>query len=291
METLIGIAMAGAFMALLGIGLAGVLAFANRKLFVFEDPRIDEVEELLPKSNCGACGAAGCRNFAEKVVAGEVIPAQCTACGPAQVTQIASYLGVDAGEVEQRVARLACAGGKHVAYTRARYAGLDTCRAAALVSGGGKECAWGCLGLGDCVDVCTFGALRLDLQGLPIVDADKCTACNDCVEVCPKGLFSLHPVSHRLWVACQNRADGDAAEASCEVACTACGRCVVDADPGLVRLSDNLAEIDFDCNDKARRQVIDRCPTGAIVWFESPNRAVRGHAAKKILRKDPLPVL
>jgi Fe-S-cluster-containing hydrogenase component 2 len=188
------------------------------------------------------------------------------------------------------VARLACGGGRHVAFLRARYEGLKTCRAAAVVSGGGKECAWGCLGLADCANVCTFDAIVMDAHGLPVVDSDKCTACNDCVEVCPKGLFSLEPVSHRLWVACKNQADGDTAEASCEVACTACGKCVADSPLKLMQLANNLAVVNYDWNDRAGRAPIERCPTGAIVWFETPDRPLKGAAAKKILRNDPLPL-
>ena len=286
-----GVAVAGFFMGALGVGLAILLAIASRKLYVFEDPRIDEVEGRLPKSNCGACGQAGCRNFAEKVVAGDVVPAQCSVSSPAMRQEIADFLGVAAGQADRRVARLACAGGRHVAYLRARYAGHNSCRAATVVSGGGKECAWGCLGLGDCASVCTFDAISMDLHGLPQVDADKCTGCNDCVEVCPKGLFSLESVSRQLWVACKNQADGDTAEAACEVACTACGKCVADAVPGLMKLNGNLAGINYELNAWATRKPIERCPTGAVVWFEQPNRAVRGAAAKKILRNEPLPVL
>jgi RnfABCDGE-type electron transport complex B subunit len=285
------LAIAGAFMATLGVGLAAVLAVANRKLYVFEDPRIEAVENLLPKSNCGACGQPGCRAFAEKAVAGQVVPAECTVSSVEQRLDIADLLGVSAGEVEKRVARLACAGGSHVAYLRARYAGHDSCRAAAVVSGGGKECAWGCLGLADCRDVCTFDAIHMDAHGLPVVDAAKCTACNDCIEVCPKGLFSLEPVSRKLWVACKNLADGDTAEASCEVACNACGKCVADAAPGLMKLAANLAVIDYQRNDLAERRLIDRCPTGAIVWYDNPDRPAKGAAARKILRREPLPVL
>lgn len=291
MDTVASIAIAGGFMATLGTALAGILAFANRKLQVFEDPRIEAVEELLPKSNCGACGMPGCRGFAEKVVAGEIQPAQCTVSSPQQRQAIAELLGVAAGEVEKRVARLACAGGRHVAYLRAHYAGYQSCRAAAVVAGGGKECAWGCLGLGDCEAVCTFDALRLDAHGLPRVDADKCAACNDCVEVCPKGLFSLEPVSRKLWVACKNQADGETAERACEVACTACGRCVADAPPGVMRLNGHLAEVRYELNAWASPDIIQRCPTGAIVWFEHPNRPIKGAAAKKILRQDPLPLI
>lgn len=279
----------GAFMAGLGGLLALLLAIASKRLYVFEDPRIEQVEELLPHSNCGACGTAGCHNFAEQAVAGQIEPGRCTVNSPDQNKNIASLLGVALGDVEKRVARLACAGGKHVAKMRANYAGLSSCRAAAVAGGGGKSCAWGCLGLGDCADVCDFDAITMDAHGLPVVDVDKCTACGDCVDICPKNLFSLQGVSHKLWLACRNEADGDAAEAACEVACTACGRCVVDAAPGLIHLERNLAVIDYAKNDKASRQAIERCPTGAIVWLEG-DRIAKGKSAKKIIRIQPLPV-
>src|SRR5512143_1582110 len=148
MNTITNIAVAGVFMALLGVALAWLLAAASRRLYVFEDPRIDQVEEMLPHSNCGACGTAGCRNFAEGLVEGKLQPVQCTVNSPDQNRAIAGLLGVALGEQEKRVARLACAGGTHVAFIRARYEGLGSCRAAAVVGGGGKGCAWGCLGLG-----------------------------------------------------------------------------------------------------------------------------------------------
>ncbi len=289
METLHNILLTSAFMGGLGVLLAFFLAIADKRLYVFEDPRIGEVEELLPHSNCGACGLAGCRNFAENVVGGNIEPASCTVSTPDQVKSIAALLGVAAGEVEKRVARLACAGGKHVATMRAKYSGTSSCRAAAVTGGGGKSCAWGCLGLGDCGDVCDFDAIQMDKNGLPVVDLAKCTACGDCVDVCPKNLFSIHGVTHKLWMACRNEDDGDAAEAACEVACTACGRCVVDAVPGLIHLERNLAVIDYEKNASACCQAIERCPTGAIVWLEG-DRIIKGKAAKKIIRIEPLPV-
>jgi Na+-translocating ferredoxin:NAD+ oxidoreductase RNF subunit RnfB len=290
MDAVLGIAMAGGFMAALGGLLAALLAFASKRLYVYEDPRIDQVAELLPQSNCGACGTAGCRNFAEELVAGKIEPAKCTVNAPDMTTYIASFLGVSAGEADKRVARLACAGGKHVARMRAHYDGLGTCRAAATVGGGGKACDWGCLGLGDCETVCDFDAIAMNSFGLPVVDVDKCTACGDCVDVCPKALFSLQSVANKLWVACKNRADGDTAEAQCEVACTACGRCVQDAAPGLMRLDGELAVVDYAMNGLAKPAVIERCPTGAIVWLEG-GKITKGKAAKKIVRTAPLPAL
>jgi ferredoxin len=219
---------------------------------------------------------------------GQIEPGNCTVNTSEQNEKIASLLGVAMGDVEKRVARLACAGGKHVATMRAKYAGLSSCRAATVAGGGGKSCAWGCLGLGDCADVCDFDAITMDSQGLPVVDLVKCTACGDCVDICPKNLFSIHGVTHKLWMACRNEDDGDAAEAACEVACTACGRCVVDAAPGLISLEHNLAVIDYAKNDIASRDAIERCPTGAIVWLEG-DRVAKGKAAKKIIRIEPLP--
>lgn len=289
MSPIASIALAAAFMAGLGVALAAVLAAANRRLYVYEDPRIDEVEEMLPAANCGACGQPGCRPFAESAVAGTVQPGKCTVNSPEMTQAIADLLGVDAGGDEKRVARLACAGGSHVAYTRARYEGMRSCRAANLVSGGGKGCTWGCLGLGDCEDVCDFDAIHLDRHGLPVVDVERCTACGDCVDICPKDLFSLQPVSHQLWVACKNHDPDEEAEAHCEVVCTACGRCVADAPEGLISLQDNLAVVDYGKNALASRVATERCPTGAIVWLDDDRGVLKGHKAKRITRHSPLP--
>jgi len=279
------------FLTVLGIFLALVLVVANKYLFVYEDPRIDEVEAMLPAANCGACGTAGCRNFAKKLVAGEVAPGQCTVNPKETSIAIADFLGVALGKVEKRVARLACAGGRHVARIRASYDGLSSCRAAALVSGGGKGCRWGCLGLADCEAVCEFDAISMDRYGLPVVDVDKCTACGDCVEVCPKDLFSLQPLSHQLWVACKSEDFGDAAEAECEVMCTACGRCAMDSPEGLITMKNNLAAIDYTKNGLASQIAIERCPTGAIVWYDAKGKTVvKGRDAKKIIRREALPV-
>ena len=279
---------AGGIMAGLGVCLSAVLALADKKLHVFEDPRIDEVEEMLPGANCGACGTAGCRAFAEAVVLGKAAPGKCSVNSPDMTSAIAAFLGVDAGTREKQVARLACAGGRHVAHIRAQYKGMPSCRAAVL-AGGGKGCAWGCLGLGDCKSVCNFDAIHMNEHGLPVVDEDNCTACGACVQICPRSLFSLHPISHRLWVACKNEAEGGEALMECEVACTACGRCAMDAAPGLIAIKDNLARVNYSENGKASMEAIQRCPTGAIVWYEG-GRPIRGNAAKKIVRKSPLPI-
>ncbi len=279
------------FMAVLGGLLSMGLATANRRFYVEEDPRIDVVEEMLPGANCGACGQAGCRAFSEAVVQGEAEPVMCTVSPAEDVKSIANYLGMDAGTAVKRVARLACAGGTNVAWNRASYGSAQSCRGAALIAGGGKGCSWGCLGLSDCAVVCDFGAITMDEHGLPVVDEALCTACGDCVDVCPKGLFSIHPVSHHLWVACKSLAEGDEALAECTVACTACARCAQDASNGAVTMKNNLPVVDYSRNNTHSKDAIQRCPTGAIVWISKDGAVKKGAAAKPVIRKTSLPIM
>mgnify|MGYP001347085270 CR=1 FL=1 len=264
--------------------LAVMLIVANKKLYVYEDPRIDQVEDMLPHANCGACGFPGCRPFAEALVSGKALPGKCSVSSDEGRAAIAKFLGVALGAEEKRVARLACGGGLNVAINRAKYKGVQSCQAASLVSGGGKGCFWGCLGLGDCERVCDFDAITMNQFGLPVVDVDKCTACGDCVEVCPKDLFSLHPISHRLWVNCKNLEQGDDILEECQVACTACGKCAMDAPGNLISMINNLPVVDYSKNHNTQAP-IQRCPTGAIVWLDDKEGIIKGPEAKKIVRK------
>jgi Na+-translocating ferredoxin:NAD+ oxidoreductase RNF subunit RnfB len=251
-----------------GLFFGFLIAMVNKKFHVWEDPRIDDVEELLPSTNCGACGQPGCRAFAEAVVAGKVQASSCTVMGPDDVKDVADYLGVDAGEASKRVARLLCAGGINEAARNSDYIGLESCKAAAGVAGGGKGCTWGCLGLGDCETSCDQDAIFMNDNLLPVVIPELCTACNDCVIACPKDLFELMPVDYKLIVQCKNLLKGDAAEDLCSVACNTCNRCVADSEPGVIDIIDNLAVVNYEKNELTSPKAIERCPTGAIVWVE-----------------------
>ncbi|MGA9574932.1 MAG: RnfABCDGE type electron transport complex subunit B [Lysobacterales bacterium] len=253
-----------------GVGLffGFLIAMANKKFYVWEDPRINEVEQLLPNSNCGACGQPGCRAFAEGLVNGKFQPSGCTVMGPDDISDVAGYLGVDAGEASKRVARLLCAGGKDEAARNSDYAGLESCKAASAVAGGGKACNWGCLGLGDCERACLLDAIFMNEDLLPVVIPERCTACNDCVVACPKDLFELMPIEQKLIVQCKNLLKGDAAEDLCSVACNTCNRCVADSEPGVIELINNLAVINDEKNELTDPKAVSRCPTGAIVWVE-----------------------
>lgn len=257
----------------LGLLFAAIIALAYKKLRVYEDPRIDQVETMLPGANCGACGSPGCRAFAELVVSNEASPGKCTVSPPEGIDKIASYLGVDAGAGEKVVARLLCAGGAKESPNRVEYSGnMNTCRGAALVSGGTKDCSWGCLGMADCAVSCDFDAIHMNSDDLPVVDVDKCVACNDCVEVCPKGLFVLMPISQKLVVQCKSLLEGDEALDRCSVACNACGRCAADAVSGVIVMKDQLPVINYELNELTNALATARCPTGAIVWLENDSQ-------------------
>jgi RnfABCDGE-type electron transport complex B subunit len=253
----------------LGFLFGVILSVAYKKFKVYEDPRIDVVEDLLPNANCGACGMPGCRAFAEKVVSQEINPAKCTVNSEDGLTNIADFLGVEASQEEKNVARLLCAGGINEAHNLASYkGGIKTCRGEAVVGGGVKDCSWGCIGLGDCATACDFEAITMNNNGLPVVDPLKCTACNDCVDECPKGLFKIMPISQKLIVQCRSLLEGDLAESKCSVACTGCSRCVADSAPGVIEIKNNLAVINYELNDLTNTLATKRCPTDAIVWLE-----------------------
>ena len=278
--------------------LATLLIVASRKLYVVENLRMVQVEQMLPHNNCGACGFPSCHMFAEALVENKVLPSQCSVSSEQDKEAIASFLNVEKGNQVKQVARLACAGGNNVATNQAKYLGMQSCNSAAQVAGGGKSCFWGCLGLADCAKACTFDAIQMDDNGLPMVDESKCTACGDCVVTCPKDLFSLTPVDQHLWVNCRNLEHGDEMLNHCQVACTACGKCAMDAPNNLISMQNNLPRIHYGAltgeaavqpEPLDNRKAIERCPTGAIVWFAATGQAERGSSAKQLVRHGQRP--
>jgi electron transport complex protein RnfB len=257
-------------------GICGVfgalIAVVHSRFRVFEDPRIDAALEMLPGTNCGACGTPGCRAFAEGLVEGEQQPANCTVMGSMEIEDVARLLGVEAGEANKRVARLLCAGGSDVAVQDAEYRGFTSCKAAASVAGGGKGCTWGCLGLADCEVACDVEAIHMNAAQLPVVDPVGCTACGDCVDACPKDLFVIMPVEQHLIVRCRSELEGDEVEALCRVACNGCGKCALDAAEGLIDIVGGLAVIDYTKSDLEMPDATRRCPTGAIAWVDDAQR-------------------
>ncbi len=182
----------------LGLLIGGVLAFASKIFYVYVDPLVAAIDDVLPGANCGGCGFPGCTPNAQAIAAGKSSPDSCVAAGPDVAITIAGLMGVSIGDKEPEVAKPGCYYGAKDADIKYLYEGIDDCRAAAMVFGGMKECNIGCLGLGTCVAACPFGALSMGEDGLPVVDEEKCTACGTCEKVCPKHIIRLTSASRRI---------------------------------------------------------------------------------------------
>ena len=255
----------------LGVFFAAALAIADRKLRVKEDPRIGLALDATPGANCGACGFAGCAAYAEAVVTEGAAITLCPVGGQDTINGLARIMGVDATVAVPHVARLLCHGTAGLARQKAHYEGPTNCAVQDLVSGGAKACQWGCLGGGDCVEVCSFGALEMGPEGLPVVFDDLCTACGACVKACPRGLFELHPVDRNFFVFCKSHDDPKRSKEVCEVACTGCGICARNSQ-GAIAMVEHLAVIDY---AKLDPQIIpiEKCKTNAIGWLRRQSQA------------------
>jgi len=182
----------------LGVTVGIVLAAASKIFYVYVDPQILAVEDILPGANCGGCGLPGCSANAEAIVAGRAAPNSCVAAGPEVAEDIAAVLGVSVEAKEPDIATPGCYYGVKDADTRYLYDGMNDCRAVALLGGGMKVCTIGCLGLGTCARACPFNAITMGPKGLPVVDEVKCTGCGTCERVCPKAIINLTSVTRRI---------------------------------------------------------------------------------------------
>jgi Na+-translocating ferredoxin:NAD+ oxidoreductase subunit B len=269
-------------LSLSGLGAlsAVILYFVAQRFKVVEDPRIDDVEEILPAANCGGCGFAGCRNFAEACVKAESFEGIfCPVGGNEVMSNVAKILGLTTVEKDPRVAVLRCNGSCESRPKTNFYDGALTCAIASSLYGGDTGCQYGCLGLGDCVEVCKFDALRMDpFSGLPVVDDIKCTACGACVKACPKDLFELRKRAkkdRKIYVACRNEEKGGIAKKSCAVACIGCSKCFKVCPHEAITMNNNLAFIDSD-KCKLCRKCVQECPTYSIIELGFPPRKEPG---------------
>ncbi|HBG86430.1 MAG TPA: ferredoxin [Marinilabiliaceae bacterium] len=265
-------------LTLVGLGVisAVVLYMASKKFYVFEDTRIDVVEEILPATNCGGCGFPGCRAFAEALVkADDISSMNCPVGGSATMAKVAEALGKVAGNAKPQVAVVRCNGTCEHRPKLNNYDGAISCAVAAALYGGETGCSYGCLGCGDCVEACKYDAMFMDEEtGLPVIIEDKCIACGKCVEACPKNIIEMRnigPKSRRIFVSCVNKDKGPVAKKSCEVACIGCNKCFKICPHDAITMADNLAYIDDDAC-KLCRKCVEVCPTFSIHELNFPPR-------------------
>ena len=255
-------------LSVLGVALAVILYFVAQKFKVYEDPRIDEVEKMLPGANCGGCGFAGCRAMSEALVNRDNISSlNCPVAGGDAMKAIAEFLGKSAGAQSPKVATMRCGGTCAKRPKVNTYDGPKSCAVVNSFYIGDTGCAYGCIGYGDCVAACKFGALKLNPEtGLVEVDADKCTACGACVKACPKALIELRkkwPKNRAIYVACRSKNRGAVVAKVCKAGCIGCGKCAKACPFEAITIDSFLAYIDPE-KCKLCRKCVNECPTGAI---------------------------
>ncbi|MBP7487922.1 MAG: Fe-S cluster domain-containing protein [Parabacteroides sp.] len=265
--------------AVISLGVIGavgaiILYAASKKFEVYEDPRIAQVQEVLPAANCGGCGYPGCSGFATACVGADTLEGLfCPVGGVDVMGKVAGILGKEATSADAMLAVVRCNGTCEARPKINQYDGVKSCAVASSLYGGETGCSFGCLGFGDCVDVCNFDAIFINpVTGIAEVIEDKCTSCGACVKACPKNLIELRkkgPKSRRIFVSCMNKDKGVVAKKACSNACIGCSLCFKECAFDAIKIENNLAYIDY---NKCRlcRKCVDVCPTNAIHELNFP---------------------
>jgi len=265
-------------LSIIGTLSAIILYFVAQKFKVYEDPRIDDIESALPGANCGGCGYAGCRAFADACVSKcELSDLFCPVGGNDTMGSVADILGIEAVKKDPKVAVLRCNGTCEFRPKTNIFDGAVSCAIAASLYSGDTGCQYGCLGCGDCVVACDFDAIHMNpVTGLPEVVDEKCVACGACVKACPKTLIELRkkaPKDRKIYVACRNQDKGGIARKSCSVACIGCSKCEKECKYDAITIANNLAFIDAD-KCKLCRKCVSVCPTNSIIELNFPPRKI-----------------
>ncbi len=251
-------------LAALGTVFGVALALIAARFVVKVDPRVEQVRDVLPGANCGACGFGGCMGYAEAVVGNPDVAVNMCAPGKATVAEkIAVITGKQAEAMEPKIARVFCQGGASLSQRKFHYHGVPDCTAAVLAAGGDKSCEFGCLGYGTCMRACTFGAITMSADNLPQINPEKCTACGQCVAACPKQVIELAAAAKAVVISCHSRDKGADTKKKCQVGCIACGICVRTCPVDAIAIENNLARIDH-AKCVVCGLCVKKCPTKAI---------------------------
>ena len=263
---------AAALLGAMGLIFGWILAFASKKLAVESDPRITEIIEVLPGANCGACGYPGCSGLAEAIVNGAAPVGACPVGKAPVAAKIAVIMGVEFDDnAKPQHARVVCQGGKEERVDRFYYMGVADCAAAGMLNGGPKMCEFGCLGLGNCVRVCLFDALKINANGLPEVDSNRCTGCGACVAACPRGLMQLIAEDQQVMVLCKSHDKGPDVRKACKVGCIGCGICAKNCPEQAISVTNLLAEINPEkCT--ACGICVEKCPMKTIKFVQEDGK-------------------
>lgn len=260
----VGVGIATLLISVIGVLIGLFLGVAAKKLEVEVDEKEQLVRELLPGNNCGACGYPGCDNLAQAIAAGKAPANACPVANSKAHGQIAEVMGTNIVEAEKKVAFVKCAGTCDKTKVKYNYYGIQDCKKAAFTPGKGpKQCGYGCTGFGSCVKACQFDAIHV-IDGVAIVDKEKCTSCGLCIKECPNNLIELVPYDTQHFVRCNSKDKGKDVKAGCSIGCIGCMMCVKVCEYDAIKVENNLALIDYSkCTNCGK--CAQKCPTKVIL--------------------------
>lgn len=263
----------------IGLVAAVILVIAAKVFYVPVDETVANLRAELPGANCGACGFAGCDDYANALAADPSVGAsKCPVGGADVAAKLAEILGVDAGAADPKVAFVRCNGNKDAAKSIMEYGGVKTCAAAKQFFGGMNACSHGCMGLGDCVSVCEYDAINI-CNGVAVVNRDNCVACGKCVSTCPNKVITIQSKKELVTVQCNSTDKGAKTRKACTNGCIGCMKCEKTCKFDAIHIENNLAVID---GEKCKNcgMCVKECPTGAILDMR----------VKKVVAKPAAPV-
>lgn len=248
--------------AVMGL-LSGVLLTAASKIFeVKTDERIEKINEALPQANCGACGFAGCGDYANAIITKNAPTNLCKPGGAKAAAAIAEITGGDAGEVIPEVAVLHCSGDCNATGIKYNFTGIQTCASVKRFYSGNSTCSYGCVGFGDCAAACDFNAITI-VNSIAHIDPDICAGCGQCAKVCPNSLITIKPKSAKTVIRCSSQDNGKVTKLSCKNGCIGCKMCEKVCESGAVTVNDFHASIDYTkCTDCGK--CAEKCPVKVI---------------------------
>lgn len=259
-----GIIIAAAVVGIVGLLIGILLGVASEKFKVEVDEKEILVRAELPGNNCGGCGYPGCDGLAKAIAAGQSPVDACPVGGAAVGAKIAAIMGVEGGASEKKVAFVKCKGTCDKAKIQYHYHGIDDCRKISVVPGSGeKACEYGCMGYGSCVKACQFDAIHV-VDGVAVVDKEKCVSCGKCAAACPNNLIELVPYNAEHLVQCSSHDKGKDVKAKCQAGCIGCTLCTKQCEAGAIHMENNVAVIDYEkCTNCGK--CAEKCPVKVIL--------------------------